>query len=100
MGSSKLAISASICLNTQARASEAAIDVVGSRLGKSGSSWIQVLLMGIVGSSSVLSITSFLIPIIAFMVFRWIFAIRSLSKEFALRSEEKKLSPEKSPSSS
>lgn len=61
---------------------KAAIDVVGSRLGKSGASWIQIVLIQIGGTGSVLSITHTLIPIIASTIIFWIFAVRSLNKEF------------------
>lgn len=66
---------------------KAAIDVVGSRLGKSGAAWIQIVLIQIAGTGSVLSITHFLIPIIACTVIFWIFSVRSLNKQFV----EKKL---------
>jgi AAA family ATP:ADP antiporter len=62
---------------------KAAIDVVGSRLGKSGAAWIQILLIQIAGTGSVLSITHFLLPIIAFTVLFWILSVRSLNKQFA-----------------
>lgn len=65
---------------------KAAIDVVGSRLGKSGAAWIQILLIQMVGTGSVLSITNMLIPIIACTVLFWILSVRSLNKEFVKRS--------------
>jgi AAA family ATP:ADP antiporter len=61
---------------------KAAIDVVGSRLGKSGSSWIQVGLMDLLGTSSVLNITHFLIPIILGTVFLWSYSVKQLGKLF------------------
>lgn len=61
---------------------KAAIDVIGSRLGKSGAAWIQIVLIQVVGTGSVLSITHALIPIIAFTVLFWIFSVRTLNKEF------------------
>lgn len=61
---------------------KAAIDVVGSRLGKSGSSWLQLALIEIVGTGSVLSITPFLLPFIIFTIASWMFAVRYLNKEF------------------
>lgn len=61
---------------------KAAIDVVGSRLGKSGAAWIQIILIQIAGTGSVLSITHFLIPLIACTVLFWIFSVRSLNKQF------------------
>ncbi len=61
---------------------KAAIDVVGSRLGKSGAAWIQIVLIQIAGTGSVLSITHFLLPVIACTVIGWILSIRSLNKQF------------------
>jgi AAA family ATP:ADP antiporter len=61
---------------------KAAIDVVGSRLGKSGAAWIQIILIELATTTgSVLSITHLLIPIVIFAVFYWIFAIKSLHKD-------------------
>lgn len=65
---------------------KAAIDVIGSRLGKSGAAWIQIVLIQIAGTGSVLSITHFLIPLIACTIFFWIFSVRSLNKEFQKRN--------------
>lgn len=61
---------------------KAAIDVVGSRLGKSGAAWIQLILIQIAGTGSVLSITHYLIPLIAFTVLFWVLSVRSLNKQF------------------
>ena len=65
---------------------KAAIDVIGSRLGNSGAAWIQIVLIQIAGTGSVLSITHFLIPLIACTIFFWIFSVRSLNKEFQKRN--------------
>ena len=65
---------------------KAAIDVIGSRLGKSGAAWIQILLIQIAGTGSVLSITHFLLPLIACTVVFWILSVRSLNKEFAAKN--------------
>jgi AAA family ATP:ADP antiporter len=61
---------------------KAAIDVVGSRLGKSGAAWIQIVLIQIAGTGSVLSITHYLLPLIACTVLFWILSVRSLNKQF------------------
>lgn len=61
---------------------KAAIDVVGGRLGKSGAAWIQIILIQIAGTGSVLSITHFLLPIIGCTILFWIFSVRSLNKQF------------------
>src|SRR3990167_396604 len=66
---------------------KAAIDVIGSRLGKSGSSWIQIALIDLLGTGSVLSITHLLLPIIIVVTIAWILSVRSLGRQF----EEKHL---------
>jgi AAA family ATP:ADP antiporter len=66
---------------------KAAIDVIGSRLGKSGAAWIQIVLIQIAGTGSVLSITKFLLPLIACTVLFWILSVRALNKEFSLREK-------------
>ncbi len=66
---------------------KAAIDVVGSRLGKSGAAWLQILLIQMAGTGSVLSITHFLIPIIACTVLFWILSVRQLNKQFLAKEK-------------
>ena len=61
---------------------KAAIDIIGSRLGKSGSSWIQVALIDFMAVSSILSVSHFLIPIILFATISWIYSVLTLSKHF------------------
>jgi len=61
---------------------KAAIDVVGSRLGKSGSSWIQVGLIDLLGTSSVLSITQYLLPVVIATAIFWSYSVKQLSKIF------------------
>jgi AAA family ATP:ADP antiporter len=73
---------------------KAAIDVIGSRLGKSGAAWVQIILIQIAGTGSVLSITHFLCPLIACTVVFWILSVRSLNKQFTeknLALEERSL---------
>lgn len=65
---------------------KAAIDVIGSRLGKSGASWIQIVLIQIAGTGSILSVTHWLVPMIGCTIFFWIFSVRSLNKQFAMKS--------------
>lgn len=67
---------------------KAAIDVVGSRLGKSGSAWIQIGLIDLVGTGSILSITHLLVPIVLIAVFSWVYSVRSLSKKFDQKHKE------------
>ena len=71
---------------------KAAIDVVGSRLGKSGSSWIQVALIDLVGTGSIFSVTHILLPIIVVVTIAWIASVRSLSKQFDEQHKLQKLS--------
>lgn len=61
---------------------KAAIDVVGSRLGKSGSSWIQIALIDLIGTGSIFSITYLLLPIVAVVTISWIISVSSLSAKF------------------
>ncbi len=68
---------------------KAAIDMVGSRFGKSGSAWIQLALIQFSGTGSILSITSLLIPFVTATVFFWIYSVKNLNKLF-----QKKLSHE------
>lgn len=67
---------------------KAAIDVVGSRLGKSGAAWIQIVLIQIAGTGSVLSITHFLLPLIGCTILFWILSVRSLNKQFIVREQK------------
>ncbi len=67
---------------------KAAIDVVGSRLGKSGAAWIQILLIQLSGTGSVLSITHFLLPLIGCSTLFWIFSVRQLNKQFLASRKE------------
>lgn len=66
---------------------KAAIDIVGSRLGKSGSAWIQIFLIEFIGNGSVLSITYFLFPIIVIALFKWAFSVNYVSKQFEKEKE-------------
>lgn len=67
---------------------KASIDIVGSRLGKSGASWIQLLLFGIMGTSSVLSITHLLVPIVLIATIGWMIAVSSLNKKFTQKTAQ------------
>lgn len=67
---------------------KAAIDVVGARLGKSGAAWIQLIFMQIASTSSVLAITHYLIPFVAFTIIYWIYAVKTLNKLFQVKTTE------------
>lgn len=62
---------------------KAAVDLVGARFGKTGSSWIQLLLIDLVGSGSILTVVPFLVPVIALVVFGWLKAIYKLNNRFS-----------------
>lgn len=71
---------------------KAAIDMVGSRLGKSGSSWLQLALMQIAGTGSILVITPYLIPIVIAVTLYWSYSVHYLNKEIIGREEEAEIS--------
>lgn len=66
---------------------KAAIDVVGARLGKSGGSLIQQVLM--IGFGTLADITHFIAVILFLIIFGWIGAARSLGKQFTKLNEDK-----------
>jgi AAA family ATP:ADP antiporter len=69
---------------------KAAVDVVASRLGKSGSSWVQAGLIELIGSGSVLSIAGFIVPIITATGALWSHAVFSLNKQFTKKINQQK----------
>jgi len=77
---------------------KAAIDVVGARLGKSGGSLVQQGLIVAFGSLSL--ITPYIAAILFFIIFAWIFAARSLNKQFTQLNAEKELQAKAEPSAS
>ncbi len=66
---------------------KAAVDVVGARLGKSGGSFIQILLFTFIGGIS--AITPYVAVILAVIVGAWVVAVFSLDKMFAARCKQK-----------
>jgi AAA family ATP:ADP antiporter len=68
---------------------KAAVDVVGARLGKSGSSWVQAGLLELVGTGSILSITHFLAPCVLLALGFWIYSVRSLARSVEPQQEKK-----------
>ena len=78
-----------IPLNQEAKVKgKAAIDVVGARLGKSGGSLMQQGLILFFGS--ITAITPYVGGVLLIIVAIWIFAVRSLNKQFlSLTSKEK-----------
>ncbi|MBI3211474.1 MAG: NTP/NDP exchange transporter, partial [Simkania negevensis] len=69
---------------------KAAIDMVGSRLGKSSSSWIQLFLMFLLSTSSIFPVTPYLIPILIAVGVCWYFAVRYINKELKTFEEKEK----------
>ncbi|MCH9609297.1 MAG: ADP,ATP carrier protein 1 [Chlamydiales bacterium] len=74
---------------------KAAIDMVGSRFGKSSSSWVQLVIMALAGTGSVLVITPYLIPIVIGMALFWCNSVRYIAKELEKHEEERQ--PESEP---
>ncbi|PCI77280.1 AAA family ATPase, partial [Candidatus Aerophobetes bacterium] len=60
---------------------KAAIDMVGSRFGKSGSSIIQLILIQVAGTGSILSTTPYLIPVVIFISFYWMRSVGYIGKQ-------------------
>ncbi|MDX8430228.1 MAG: Npt1/Npt2 family nucleotide transporter (plasmid) [Candidatus Algichlamydia australiensis] len=71
---------------------KAAIDVVGSRLGKSGSSWLQTGLLDTFAGGNILNATMLLTPMVAIVVCGWIWAVKNLGKEFKKASGKESMS--------
>lgn len=66
---------------------KAAIDVVGARLGKSGGSFVQQGLLVALGSLA--AITPYIAAILFVIIIAWIYAARSLNKQFLAISAER-----------
>jgi AAA family ATP:ADP antiporter len=67
---------------------KAAIDVVGARLGKSGGSLVQQGLLVLAGGSMA-NITPYVAGLLFIIIFAWIWATRTLGREFAALNAEK-----------
>lgn len=59
---------------------KSAVDLVGSRFGKSGSSWIQVALIELVGFGSILNVGIYLLPFIAAALGGWVYSVTQLNR--------------------
>ncbi len=59
---------------------KAAVDLLGARFGKSGSSWVQILLIELVGAGSILGAVPLLIPCVAIAVAVWSVSVHALNK--------------------
>lgn len=74
---------------------KAAIDVVAARLGKSGGSFIQqglIILLGSIGA-----MTPYIAVILLITIFAWIFAARSLNKQFLALTSSSEPEPKSAP---
>ncbi len=63
---------------------KAAIDTVGSRFGKSASSFIHLGILWLAGTSSVLNVTIYIIPILVAVCFFWLLSVNFLSKKMKI----------------
>lgn len=61
---------------------KAAVDLVGARLGKSGASWTQLMLIDLMGAGSILDALPLLLPMVSFILIFWLFAVHKLNKRF------------------
>ena len=68
---------------------KATIDVVGSRFGKSSSSWIQIFIMTLLGTHSIFTTVPYLIPIVIIVILCWSYSARYIGNE--LDKKEKSL---------
>jgi AAA family ATP:ADP antiporter len=70
---------------------KAAVDLVGSRFGKSGASWTQLALIDFIGAGSILDVLYLLCPCIIFILIFWIFAVKGLNKRFVKLQQSSKI---------
>lgn len=68
---------------------KAAVDLVSARFGKTGSSWIQILLIDLIGGGSILGVAALLIPIVILVVGVWMRAVFNLNKRFTVEQDTK-----------
>ena len=68
---------------------KAAVDVIGSRLGKSCSSWVHVGILSLAGSSSVLTITPYLLPVVLGASLLWVYCAWYISRQIEGKEEVK-----------
>jgi AAA family ATP:ADP antiporter len=57
---------------------KAAVDVVGARVGKSGASWLQIILIELVGNGSLYNTIPLFLPFIYISLISWIYGIKKL----------------------
>ncbi|MEM7175153.1 MAG: Npt1/Npt2 family nucleotide transporter [Chlamydiota bacterium] len=69
---------------------KAAIEMVGSRLGKFGSSWIQLVVIEVIGigTGSMLFASPYLFPIVFIVAIGWMYCIRYLNHELSAKERE------------
>lgn len=66
---------------------KAAVDVVAARFGKSGSSWVQLLLIELVGAGSILNIVPYITPLVLIVISLWMLSVNLLKKRLRLAIE-------------
>lgn len=64
---------------------KAAIDVVGSRFGKSWGSWFQIMIIDFIGTGSILMSAQYFIPTLLAAGFVWIYGVRMIDKQLTLK---------------
>ena len=62
---------------------KAAVDLVGARFGKTGAAWIQLLLIDVIGSGSILTVVPLLVPAVIGVVALWLRAVFNLHRRFS-----------------
>ena len=67
---------------------KAAADVIGGRLGKSGGAMIQFAMLSIIQGATLVSIAPSMFVIFVVVMCVWLFAVSTLSKEFAAKVAE------------
>ena len=64
---------------------KAAIEMVGSRFGKSSSSLIQLGIIELIGTGSILFASPYLLPIVCVVTIGWMYCVRYLNRELTLK---------------
>ena len=67
---------------------KAAVDVIGSRFGKTSSSFYHIIIFYLAGTSSVISVSTYLLPVLVGMIAFWSYSVLYLNK--SLLKKEKK----------
>jgi len=68
---------------------KACVDLLGARFGKSGSSFLQLFLIDILGAGSILTVVPLLVPCVAIVVGIWAFAVHLLNLKISVLGKAK-----------